>query len=159
MTTKTLLPDQFAELEHFARKWVKPSANDRYQERLDSTMEEMQAFYDATLPRGDELFAYIDQFPYDDLPEQAVNAIWLLCALSVVSSASERRAAASAQGSGSPSSALFSSATRSSALSSWSRKMMFTAPSTPITAILAVGQARFTSPRTCLELMTSYAPP
>ena len=85
MTTKTLLPDQFAELEHFARKWVKPSANDRYQERLDSTMEEMQAFYDATLPRGDELFAYIDQFPYDDLPEQAVNAIWLLCALSVVS--------------------------------------------------------------------------
>ena len=36
---------------------------------------------------------------------------------------------------------------------------MFTAPSTPITAISAVGHAKFRSPRTCLLLMTSYAPP
>ena len=36
---------------------------------------------------------------------------------------------------------------------------MLTAPSTPITAISAVGHAKFRSPRTCLLLMTSYAPP
>ena len=33
------------------------------------------------------------------------------------------------------------------------------APSGPITAISADGQARFTSPRRCLEDITSYAPP
>ena len=85
MTTTTILPAQFADLEHFAKKWVLPSANDRYQVRLDSTMEEMQDFYDAVLPRGDEMFAYLDQFSYDELPAQAVNVLWLLCALSVVS--------------------------------------------------------------------------
>ena len=36
---------------------------------------------------------------------------------------------------------------------------MFTAPSAPMTAISAPGQAMLTSPRTCLEDMTSYAPP
>ena len=36
---------------------------------------------------------------------------------------------------------------------------MFTAPSGPMTAISAVGQARFTSARMCLDDMTSYAPP
>ena len=36
---------------------------------------------------------------------------------------------------------------------------MLTAPSGPITAISAVGQATLTSARMCFELMTSYAPP
>ena len=36
---------------------------------------------------------------------------------------------------------------------------MFTAPSGPITATSAVGQATLTSARMCFELMTSYAPP
>ena len=53
----------------------------------------------------------------------------------------------------------FRSATGSSAVAIWSLKMMLTAPSAPITAISAVGHAKFMSPRTCLELMTSYAPP
>jgi hypothetical protein len=36
---------------------------------------------------------------------------------------------------------------------------MLTAPSAPITAISAVGQAKFASVRMCFELMTQYAPP
>ncbi len=36
-----------------------------------------------------------------------------------------------------------------------SRKMIYTAPLAPITAISALGQAKFTSPRRCLELITS----
>ena len=47
------------------------------------------------------------------------------------------------------------SATGSSASAIWSRKMMLTAPSAPITAISAVGHAKFMSPRMCLLLMTS----
>jgi hypothetical protein len=85
MTTETLLPEQFADLEPFAQIWVFPTADERYQRRLDGTMDEMKEFYDAALPRGDEIFEYIDQFDFDDLPEPAVNLLWLLCALSVVS--------------------------------------------------------------------------
>src|SRR5690349_715600 len=47
----------------------------------------------------------------------------------------------------------------SSAASSSLRKTMLTAPSGPITATSAVGQAKLKSAPTCLELMTSYAPP
>ena len=36
---------------------------------------------------------------------------------------------------------------------------MFTAPSGPITAISALGHAKFTSVRMCLLDMTQYAPP
>ena len=37
--------------------------------------------------------------------------------------------------------------------------MMLTAPSGPITATSAVGQAKLKSARMCFELITSYAPP
>ena len=36
---------------------------------------------------------------------------------------------------------------------------MFTAPCAPITAICAVGQAKFMSAPRCFEPITSYAPP
>ena len=36
---------------------------------------------------------------------------------------------------------------------------MFTAPSAPMTAISAVGQARLKSAPRCFEHITSYAPP
>ena len=36
---------------------------------------------------------------------------------------------------------------------------MFTAPSGPMTAISAVGNAKFTSARMCFDAITSYAPP
>jgi hypothetical protein len=84
MTTETLLPEQFADLEPFAERWVLPTMNERYQRRLESTMEEMKAFYDAMEPRGDEIFDSIGQFPFDDLPEQAVNLLWLLCSFAAI---------------------------------------------------------------------------
>jgi hypothetical protein len=85
MTAESLLPAPFADLEPFAKTWVLPTANERCQRRMDSSMAEMQAFYDAVLPRGDEIFDYLDQFDFTDLPETAVHLLWLLCSLSVVS--------------------------------------------------------------------------
>jgi len=88
-TTEALLPEQFADLEPFARVWVLPTCEERYQRRLNSSMEDMQAFYEAMLPRGDEAFAYIDRFDFVDLPEKAVHLMWLLCSLSAVSFATD----------------------------------------------------------------------
>ena len=83
--TNALLPQAFSDLEPFASRWVLPTANERYQRRLESSVAEMQAFYDATVARGDEIFAYLDQFPYEELPDEARNLLWLMCSLSAVS--------------------------------------------------------------------------
>jgi hypothetical protein len=85
MTSETLLPEEFADLEPFAQRWALPTATERYQRRVDSTMPELQAFYDAMVPRGDQAFAYLDQFPLDDMPDQALHLLWLLLSLSAVS--------------------------------------------------------------------------
>jgi hypothetical protein len=78
------LPAEFDDLEPFAG-WALPGERARYQKRLASSMEEMQAFYDAALPRLDAICAYLDRFPIDDLPDDAKHLLWLGCALVNVS--------------------------------------------------------------------------
>jgi len=85
MTTGRMLPEPFADLERFASTWVLPSANERYQRRLESSMPEMQDFYDSMVARGDAIWAYFDDYGIDDLPEEGVNLLWMLCSLSAVS--------------------------------------------------------------------------
>jgi hypothetical protein len=88
-TEAALLPEEFVDLEPFAKVWSIPGRNDRYQRRLASTMQELQTFYDAMMPRGEEILAYVDQFPMDDLPDPVVHLMWLLSSLSIVSLAVE----------------------------------------------------------------------
>ena len=71
------LPPEFADLEPFA-DWALPTERERYAERLASTMDEMQAFYDAALPRLEDAASYLEQFPLDDLPDDARHLL-LLC--------------------------------------------------------------------------------
>ena len=58
-----LLPPEFSDLEPFAKAWCIASEPERYAKRLASTMDEMQAFYDACFPRAEEAIAYLDKFP------------------------------------------------------------------------------------------------
>jgi len=67
-----LLPAEFSDLEKYS-DWVLPTEPERYAKRLASSMEEMQDFYDAAFPRIQDAMRYIDQYPIDDLPEQAKN--------------------------------------------------------------------------------------
>ena len=71
------LPSEFADLEPFA-DWALPTERERYAKRLASTMDEMQAFYDAALPRLEDAASYLEQFPLDDLPEDALHLL-LIC--------------------------------------------------------------------------------
>jgi hypothetical protein len=68
------LPPQFADLEPFA-DWALPTERERYAKRLASTMDELQAFYDAALPRLDDAATYLEQFPLDDVPEDALRLL------------------------------------------------------------------------------------
>ena len=83
--TDALLPSQFAELEPFAPKWCLPTERERFAARVTSTMDEMQSFYDAFFPRAEEAIAYCDQFPLDDLPDDALHLLELLYSLVMVS--------------------------------------------------------------------------
>ncbi len=78
------LPTEFADLERFS-DWCLDSEPRRYDKRLNSSMAEMQAFYDAITPRAEEAIAYCDKFPLDDLPEDVTNLMHLLYSMIMVS--------------------------------------------------------------------------
>jgi hypothetical protein len=83
--TQSKLPAEFSDLEPFAAKWCLATERERYAARLSSSMEEMQAFYEAFFPRAERAIAYCDKFPLDDMPEDARNLLQLIHALVMVS--------------------------------------------------------------------------
>jgi hypothetical protein len=80
----TTLPSDFADLEPFS-EWAIPTERARYDKRVASTMDELQAFYDAAFPRMEEAMTYLEQYSMDDLPEDAKGLLWLYCSLVTVS--------------------------------------------------------------------------
>jgi len=80
-----LLPARFSDLERFVEAWCLDSEPERYAKRLASTMDEIQAFYDAVFPRAEEAIHYLEQFPLDDLPEDALRLLKLLYSLILMS--------------------------------------------------------------------------
>ena len=81
----TLLPGEFSDLEPFAAKWCLPTEHERYTARLASTMDEMQALYDAAMPRADAAMTYLDQTPLDELSADGINLLYLLYSMVMVS--------------------------------------------------------------------------
>jgi len=77
-------PPPFADLEPFA-EWALPTERERYAKRLSSSMDEMQAFYDAALPRLEDAASYLEQLPLDDLPDDARHLLLLSYSLINVS--------------------------------------------------------------------------
>src|SRR5438477_9136957 len=78
------LPAQFADLEPFA-DWALPSERERYAKRLASTMDELQAFYDAAYPRLVGSTDYLKQLSLDGISDEDKHLVWLFCALVTVS--------------------------------------------------------------------------
>jgi len=83
--SQPMLPPAFADLEPFAAKWCLASEPERYAERMASSMDEMQEFYDAFYPRVEAAIAYCDKFPLDDLPDDALHLLYLIYSLIMVS--------------------------------------------------------------------------
>jgi hypothetical protein len=83
--TDALLPPPFSDLEPYAATWCLSTERERFATRLSSSMDEMQAFYDAVVPRAEEAIAYCDKFPLDDMPDDAQRLLQLLYSLVMVS--------------------------------------------------------------------------
>jgi hypothetical protein len=80
-----MLPAEYVDLEPFAA-WAIPTEKARYDKRLASTMDDLQAFYDAALPKVDDGMSYLAQFDdLDTMPEDAKHLLWLFCSLVTVS--------------------------------------------------------------------------
>ena len=80
-----LLPAQFSALEPFVEGWCLDSEPERYAKRLASTMEEIQEFYEAIMPRAEEAIRYLEKLPLHDLPEDASRLLKLLYSLILMS--------------------------------------------------------------------------
>jgi len=78
------LPSDFADLEKFS-DWILATEQERYAKRLDSSMDEMQEFYDAGMERIEAALDYCDKFQLDDLPEDVRALMYLLSSLIMVS--------------------------------------------------------------------------
>ena len=79
-----ILPAEFSDLEPFAC-WSLATEAERYAKRLASTLDELQAFYDAAFPRLDEILDYLDRFDLATLPDEVARLLWLSYALVNVS--------------------------------------------------------------------------
>jgi hypothetical protein len=80
-----LLPPEFSDLEPWVADWCLDGEPERYAKRLASTMDEIQAFYDAVFPRAERAIQYLDELPLGDLPEDAFRLLKLLYSLIVMS--------------------------------------------------------------------------
>jgi hypothetical protein len=79
-----VLPAEFEALEPFG-EWVLPTEPERYAQRLASSMEEMQAFYDAAFPLLGRAMAHLDTFGLHELPDPERNLMYLMYSLIMVS--------------------------------------------------------------------------
>src|SRR5262245_41975504 len=86
--SRSLLPEPFRDLEPFMG-WALAKESERTSKRLASTMEEIQAFYDAVMPRMETVVQYLNQFPLDRMPEDVQQLFYLTLSLVEVSSAVE----------------------------------------------------------------------
>ena len=78
------LPGEFAVLEPYSG-WILATEPERYAKRLASSMEEMQAFYDAAFPLLEAAMAHLDTFELDALAEPEANLLLLMYSLVMVS--------------------------------------------------------------------------
>jgi hypothetical protein len=86
----TLLPQDFSQIEHLVPEWAIEDGHERYVKRVNSSMAEIQAFYDEVFPHAEEAVAYIDKFDYSEpLPDDVANLRNLLYSLITVSLAVE----------------------------------------------------------------------
>jgi hypothetical protein len=78
------LPAAFAELEPFA-DWALPSEADRYAKRLQSSMDDLQTFYDAAFPRLEDGAEYLKGVALDGISDEDRSLLHLFEALVTVS--------------------------------------------------------------------------
>jgi hypothetical protein len=79
-----LLPPEFADLAP-ALDWALPTERQRYLKRMNSSMDEMNAFYDLVFRRAAEARDYLDRFELSSMTPDQQHLMWILFSLITVS--------------------------------------------------------------------------
>ena len=83
--SSNLLPEKFKELEVFVSEWALETESERVKKRYSSSMEEINLFYDAMLPRLETLLEHLNQFSLDVLSEREKRLLYLTYSLAEIS--------------------------------------------------------------------------
>ena len=83
------LPEGFRDLEKFVSAWSLPSERERNRQRLSSSMSEIQALYDALVPRMDDIISYLNKQPLHNMTEDARRLFYLSLSLAEIAPAVE----------------------------------------------------------------------
>lgn len=63
----SVLPEQFSDLERFVEHWDAPNFQERFERRFAADIGQIRAFYDAVLPRTEEILTALEGQPLDAL--------------------------------------------------------------------------------------------
>jgi hypothetical protein len=80
----SVFPPEFDDLEPFAA-WAIPTERARYEKRLASSMDELEAFYNAAMARIDDALEHLDRFDMAELDEAGKHLLWLYCSFCTAS--------------------------------------------------------------------------
>jgi hypothetical protein len=86
--TEHQLPEPFADLAPYLA-WSLPTERGRSAKRQSSAMAEIAAFYQAMLPRMDEMLSYLAHYPPENAPPDVQRLFYLALALAEVAPAVE----------------------------------------------------------------------
>ena len=75
-----LLPTRFAALEPYADVWALKDTGARLRQRMQSSMAELEAFYQGMLPHLEAALLYLDEFEFGKLPPAQLRLHWLTLA-------------------------------------------------------------------------------
>lgn len=84
-----LLPAGYEELEVFVDAWALPDTMTRFKKRVNTPMEDLQAFYGAVEPRAQEALKLLDGYPIGEINGPEASLMHLLLMLIDVSLAIE----------------------------------------------------------------------
>jgi hypothetical protein len=71
--SSTALPPAYADLAPFTGEWLLRNEKARYDKLLRTRMDELRVFYDAMLPRMEEIILFLNRYPLDAMPEDVQN--------------------------------------------------------------------------------------
>lgn len=63
------LPAGYEDIQPYADTWALATFSQRQSQRLASSMEDITAFYQAMMPRFDEVLTHLNRFDLNELPE------------------------------------------------------------------------------------------
>ena len=59
---------EFSGLNEFVAGWGLPTAHERLIKRSEASMAEIESFYEAIVPRLEEIITFLNRYPVDQIP-------------------------------------------------------------------------------------------